>query len=93
MAISVGWLRDDPWSVSARAQKRSLRATRMATKGVSEETLEPRYRPRIPAQQGWSDSRFPKDVMLYEHLVLLALAENALARQQTSSTPKVRNAS
>jgi hypothetical protein len=31
--------------------------------------------------------------MLYERLVLLALAENALARQQTSSTALAREAS
>jgi hypothetical protein len=38
--------------------------------------------------------RFPQDVMLDERLILLALAESALARQQqASSATKARRAS
>jgi hypothetical protein len=59
--------------------------------GVSEETLE-----RIDhVSRPTGDSpipRFPQDVMLYERLVLLALAENALTRQQAGAT-KARKAS
>jgi hypothetical protein len=60
--------------------------------GVSEETLERIDHVSRPSGDG-PIARFPQDVMLYERLVLLALAENALAKQQTSSAPKARKAS
>jgi len=60
--------------------------------GVSEETLERIDHISRPSGDG-PIPRFPEDVMLYERLVLLALAENALASQQTSSAPKARKAS
>ena len=60
--------------------------------GVSEETLERIDRVSRPSGDG-PVPRYERDVMLYERLVLLALAENAMARQQTSSAPKVRKAS
>jgi hypothetical protein len=51
--------------------------------GVSEEFLE-----RIDRVSPGGDGpilRYLKDVMLYERLVLLALAESTLARQQVDS--------
>jgi hypothetical protein len=60
--------------------------------GVSEETLERIDHVSRPSGDG-PIPRYPQDVMLYERLVLLALAENALASQQTSSATKVRKAS
>ena len=61
--------------------------------GVSDETLEQIERISRPS----GDGPAPHDegvVVLYERLVLLALAENALAtQQQTSSAPKARKAS
>jgi hypothetical protein len=60
--------------------------------GVSEETLERIDHVSRPSGDG-PIPRFPEDVMLYERLVLLALAENALATQQTSSASKARKAS
>jgi hypothetical protein len=59
--------------------------------GVSEETLERIDHISRPSGDG-PVPRFPEDVMLYERLVLLALAENALAGQQ-ASTPEARKAS
>jgi hypothetical protein len=49
--------------------------------GVSEETLE-RIDHVSRASGDGPVARYERDVMLYERLVLLALAENALARQQ-----------
>jgi hypothetical protein len=60
--------------------------------GVSEETLERIDHVSRPSGDG-PVSRYPQDVMLYERLVLLALAENALARQQTSNATPARKAS
>jgi hypothetical protein len=60
--------------------------------GVSEETLERIDRVSRPSGDG-PIARFPEDVMLYERLVLLALAENALAKQQTSNATPARKAS
>jgi hypothetical protein len=60
--------------------------------GVSEETLERIDHVSRPSGDG-PIPRFTQDVMLYERLVLLALAENALARQQTSSATTARKAS
>ena len=61
--------------------------------GVSDETIEQIERISRPS----GDGPAPHDdgvVVLYEWLVLLALAENALARQQQkSSAPKARKAS
>jgi hypothetical protein len=51
--------------------------------GVSEEFLE-----RIDRVSPGGDGpifRYLKDIMLYERLVLLALAESTLARQQVDS--------
>jgi len=59
--------------------------------GVSEEALERIDHVSRPTGDG-PVPRFPDGVMLYERLVLLALAENALARQQTGAT-KARKAS
>jgi hypothetical protein len=59
--------------------------------GVSEETLRRIDRVSRPSGDG-PVPRFPEDVMLYERLVLLALADNALARQQAGAT-KARKAS
>jgi hypothetical protein len=59
--------------------------------GVSEETLERIDRVSLPSGDG-PIPRFPQNVMLYERLVLLALAENALARQQAGAT-RARKAS
>jgi hypothetical protein len=50
--------------------------------GVSEETLERIDHVSRPSGDG-PVPRFPEDVMLYERLVLLALAENALAKQES----------
>ncbi len=61
--------------------------------GVSTETLERIDQVSRPSGDG-PIPRFPQDVMLYERLVLLALAENALASQErASSAPKARQAS
>ena len=60
--------------------------------GVSEETLERIDHVSRPSGDG-PISRYPQDVMLYERLVLVALAENALARQQAGSATKARKAS
>ena len=60
--------------------------------GVSSETLERIDYVSRPSGDG-PIARFPQDVMLYERLVLLVLAEHALARQQTSSATKARKAS
>jgi hypothetical protein len=60
--------------------------------GVSEKTLERIDHVSRPSGDG-PIARFAEDVMLYERLVLLALAENALARQQTNSAPMARKAS
>jgi hypothetical protein len=59
--------------------------------GVSEETRERIDHVSRPSGDG-PIPRYPQDVMLYERLVLLALAENALARQQAGTT-KARKAS
>jgi len=59
--------------------------------GVSEEALERIDHVSRPTGDG-PIPRFPQDVMLYERLVLLALAENALARQQVGQA-KARKAS
>ena len=59
--------------------------------GVSEETLRRIDHISRPTGDG-PVPRFPQEVMLYERLVLLALAENALARQQAPAT-KARKAS
>jgi hypothetical protein len=59
--------------------------------GVSEETLERIDYVSRPSGNG-PIARIPQDVMLYERLVLLALAENALARQQVPET-RARKAS
>jgi len=58
--------------------------------GVSEKTLERIDRVSRPSGDG--PVPHPVNVMLYERLVLLALAENALARQQAGAT-KVKKAS
>ncbi len=55
--------------------------------GVSEETLQRIDRVSRPSKDG-PIPRFPQDVMLYERLVLLALAESALARQQQTSSAR-----
>jgi hypothetical protein len=55
--------------------------------GVSEETLERIDHVSRPSGDG-PIPRYPQDVMLYERLVLLALVENALARQPTASRKK-----
>jgi hypothetical protein len=60
--------------------------------GVSEETLERIDHVSRPSGDG-PVARYERDVMLYERLVLLALAENALARQQTSNAAPPRKAS
>ena len=61
--------------------------------GVSEETLERIDHVSRPSGDG-PVLRYPQDVMLYERLVLLALAESALARQtRASSTSKARKVS
>ena len=60
--------------------------------GVSEETLERIDHVSRPSGDG-PIPRFPQDVMLYERLVLLALAESALAGQGASSATKARKAS
>jgi hypothetical protein len=49
--------------------------------GVSEEILERIDHVSRPSKDG-PIPRYPDDVQLYERLVLLALAENALARQE-----------
>jgi len=59
--------------------------------GVSEETLEHIDRVSRPSGDG-PIPRFSDNVMLYERLVLRALAENALAGQQAGAR-KVRKAS
>ncbi len=59
--------------------------------GVSEETLERIAYVSRPSGHG-PIARIPQDVMLFERLVLLALAENALARQQVPAT-RARKAS
>ena len=60
--------------------------------GVSEETLERIDRVSRPTGDG-PIPRFPQDVMLYERLVLLALGESTLAKQQASSARQSRKAS
>jgi hypothetical protein len=60
--------------------------------GISAETLERIDHVSRPSGDG-PVPRYPQDVMLYERLVLLALAENALARQQTSNATLARKAS
>lgn len=60
-------------------------------KGVSAETLERIDRVSRPSGDG-PIAHNPQDVMLYERLVLLAIAKNALARQQAGAT-KARKAS
>ena len=60
--------------------------------GVSEETLERIDHVSRPSGDG-PVPRNPQDVMLYERLVLLALAKNALARQQASNATPARKAS
>ena len=60
--------------------------------GVSEETLERIDHVSRPSGDG-PIPRYPQDVMLYERLVLLALAENALARQQMSNATPTGKAS
>jgi hypothetical protein len=59
--------------------------------GVSEKTLERIDRVSRPSGEG-PVPHHPVNVMLYERLVLLALAENALARQQAGAT-KAKKAS
>jgi hypothetical protein len=59
--------------------------------GVSEETLGRIDRVSRPTGDG-PVPRFPQDVMLYDRLVLLALAESALGRQQPGAS-KARKAS
>ena len=59
--------------------------------GVSEETLG--RIDHVSRPSGDSPvARYERDVMLYERLVLLALAESALARQQVPAT-RARKAS
>jgi hypothetical protein len=58
---------------------------------VSEETLERIDRVSRPSGDG-PIPRLPENVTLYERLVLLALAENVLARQQADTT-KAKKAS
>jgi hypothetical protein len=60
--------------------------------GVFEETLERIDRVSRPSGDG-PIAHNPQDVMLYDRLVLLALAENALARQQASNATPTRKAS
>jgi hypothetical protein len=55
--------------------------------GVSEETLERIDHVSRPSGDG-PVPRYPNDVQLYERLVLLALAENALARQEQSTAAR-----
>jgi hypothetical protein len=57
--------------------------------GVSEETLERIDHVSRPSGDG-PVPRYERDVMLYERLVLLALAENALARQHVASDSRTR---
>ena len=59
--------------------------------GVSEQTLERIDRVSRPSGDG-PIPRLPENVTLYERLVMLALAENALARQRAGAT-KARKAS
>jgi hypothetical protein len=73
------------------ATQTRLREILTDLEGVSDETLEQIERISRPS----GDGPAPHDdgiVTLYERLVLLALAENALARQQ-ASTSKARKAS
>ena len=60
--------------------------------GVSQETLERIDHVSRPSGDG-PVPRHPQDVMRYERLVLLALAENALARQQSRNATTARKAS
>ena len=53
--------------------------------GVSEETLERIDHVSRPTSAG-PIPRFPQDVMLCEQLVLLALTEDTLGRQQSDAT-------
>jgi hypothetical protein len=78
------------WLDSSSAQ---LREVLGELEGVSEETLERIDQVSRPSGDG-PVPHYERDVMLYERLVLLALAEAelALARQQTSSATPVSKA-
>jgi hypothetical protein len=77
------------WLDGSSAQ---LRKVLGELEGVSEETLERIDHVSRPSGDG-PVPRYERDVVLYERLVLLALAENALARQQTSNATAARKAS
>jgi hypothetical protein len=73
------------------ASQTRLREILTDLNGVSDETLEQIERISRPS----GDGPAPHDegvVVLYERLCLQALAENALARQQTSSATKATKA-
>jgi hypothetical protein len=73
------------------AAQTRLREILTDLEGVSDETLEQIERISRPSGDGPAPHN-EGVVVLYERLVLLALAENALARQQAPA-PKARKAS